>query len=111
MCGLTGVRLQLAVPPVQYERIVRAGFCGGFVVQWFMVATVRTLGLSPAVAVFSLFSFLPEQVEFHALKPLYDIICMLQLVNVAMDTVTVTMTMQLLPMHCNICIGTHTDSG
>ena len=41
MCGLTGVRLQLAVPPVQYEgRIVETGFCGGFVAQWFMAATV-----------------------------------------------------------------------
>ena len=34
LCGLIGVRLQLAVPPVQYERrIVEAGFCGGFVAQ------------------------------------------------------------------------------
>ena len=45
LCGLTGVRLQLAVPPVQYERrIVRAGFCGGFVAQWFMTDTVRHPG-------------------------------------------------------------------
>ena len=35
LCGLAGVRLQLAVPPVQYERgIVEAGFCGGFVAWW-----------------------------------------------------------------------------
>ena len=45
LCGLTGVRLQLAVPPVQYERrIVEAGFCGGFVAQWFMAALVRHPG-------------------------------------------------------------------
>ena len=44
-CGLAGVRLQSAVPPVQYERrIVEAGFCGGFVAQWFMVALVRHPG-------------------------------------------------------------------
>ena len=42
LCGLTSVRLQLAVPPVQYERrIVEAGFCGGFAAQWFMAALVR----------------------------------------------------------------------
>ena len=45
LCGLTGVRLQLAVPPVQYgRRIVEAGFCGGFVAQWFMEALVRHPG-------------------------------------------------------------------
>ena len=31
--------------PVQYERrIVEAGFCGGFVAQWFMAALVRHPG-------------------------------------------------------------------
>ena len=51
LCGLTGVRLQLAVPPVQYKRrIVRAGFCGGFVAQWLW------LGVRPAVAGFFPFS-------------------------------------------------------
>ena len=45
---------------------MEAGFCGGFVAQWFMSALVpNTLGLSPAVASFSLFSFLSQQVEFH----------------------------------------------
>ena len=39
LCGLAGVRLQLAVPLVQYERrIAEAGFCDGFVAQWFMAA-------------------------------------------------------------------------
>ena len=32
-------------------------------------------------------------------------------VHVAMDTGTVTMTTQLLPMHRDMYIGTHTDSG
>ena len=45
LCGLAGVKRQLAVPPVQYERrIVEAGFCGGFVAQWFMAALVRHPG-------------------------------------------------------------------
>ena len=45
LCGLSGVRLQLAVPPVQFERrIVEAGFCGGFVAQCFMAALVRHPG-------------------------------------------------------------------
>ena len=44
-CGLASVRLQLAVPPVQYgRRIVEAGFCGGFVAQWFIAALVRHPG-------------------------------------------------------------------
>ena len=38
---------------------MEAGFCGGFVAQWFMTALVRHLGSSPAGASFSLFSFLP----------------------------------------------------
>ena len=34
LCGLAGVRRQLAIPPVQYERIiVEAGFCGGIMAQ------------------------------------------------------------------------------
>ena len=45
LCGLAGVRLQLAVPAVQYERrIVEAAFCGGFVAQWFMAALVKHPG-------------------------------------------------------------------
>ena len=41
LCGLAGVRLQLAVPPVQYERrIVEAGFCGGFVAPWLRGSVV-----------------------------------------------------------------------
>ena len=45
---------------------MEAGFCGGFVAQWFMAAIQSdTLGLSPAVAGFSLFSFLSQQAEFH----------------------------------------------
>ena len=51
--------LQLAVPPVQYERRnARAVFCGGF------MATVRHPGFNSCNRQFSLFSFLPEQVEF-----------------------------------------------
>ena len=68
LCGLAGVRLQLAVPPVQYERrIVKAGFCGGFVAQWFMAALVRHPGFESrtAVAGFSLFSFLSQQAGFQ----------------------------------------------
>ena len=45
VCGLACVSLQLTEPPVQYERRnVEAGFCGGFVAQWFMVALVRHPG-------------------------------------------------------------------
>ena len=44
---------------------MRAGFCGSFVAQWFWRLQSDTLGSSPAVADFSLFSFLPEQVEFR----------------------------------------------
>ena len=66
LCGLTGVRLQLAVLPVQYERrIVRAGFCGGFMAQWFMAATVRHPGFESRSYRFLLFFFLPKQVEFQ----------------------------------------------
>ena len=67
LCGLTGVRLQLAVPPVQYERrIVRAGFCGGFMAQWLWRLYSQTPWvLSSAVAGFSFFSFPPKQVEFR----------------------------------------------
>ena len=42
-----------------------AGFCGGFVAQWLWRLQSDTLGSSPAVAGFSLFSFLPEQVDFQ----------------------------------------------
>ena len=56
-CGLAGVRLQLAVPPVQYEkRIVEAVFCGGFVAQWFMAALVRQPGFQSCSCQF--FTFL-----------------------------------------------------
>ena len=66
MNGLTGMRLQLAVPPVQYERkIVEAGFCGGFVAQWFMVALVRHPGFESRSCQFSLFSFLSQQAGFQ----------------------------------------------
>ena len=44
---------------------MEAGFCGGFVAQWLWRLLSDTLGSSPAVAGFSLFSFLPEQVEFQ----------------------------------------------
>ena len=44
---------------------MRAGFCGGFVAQWLWRPQPDTLGSSPAVDCFSLFSFLPEQVEFQ----------------------------------------------
>ena len=55
--GLAGVRLQLAVPPVQYEkRIVEAGFCGGFVAQWFMAALVRHPGFESRSCRFICFS-------------------------------------------------------
>ena len=66
LCGLTGVRLQLAVPPVQYEkRIVEACFCGGFVAQWFMVALVRHPGSESCSFRYSLFSLLSQQAGFH----------------------------------------------
>ena len=65
LCGLTGVRLQLAVLPVQYERrIVRAGFCGSFMPQWLWQLQSDTLGSSLVVTSFLLFSFLPGQVDF-----------------------------------------------
>ena len=55
--GLTGVRLQLTIPLVQYERrIVEAGFCGGFVAQWFMAALVRHPGFKSCSCQF--FAFL-----------------------------------------------------
>ena len=59
LCGLAGVRLQLAVPPVQYERrSVGDGFCGGFVTQrftygsfsqtpWFQVLQLPVFHFSP----------------------------------------------------------------
>ena len=60
----TGVRLQLAVPPVQYERrVVEAGFCGGFVAQWFMTALVRHPGFESAVAGFRFFPFSPSRLN------------------------------------------------
>ena len=66
LCGLAGVRLQLAVPLVQYERrIGRAGCCGGFMAQWLWWLQSDTLGSSPTVVGFSLFSFLLKQVEFQ----------------------------------------------
>ena len=37
------------------RRIGRAGCCGGFLTQWLWWLQSDTLGLSPAVAVFSLF--------------------------------------------------------
>ena len=44
---------------------MRAGFCGGFVAQWLWRLQSDTLDSSRAVAVFSLFSFLSEQVGFR----------------------------------------------
>ena len=41
------------------------GCCGGFVARWLWELQSDTLGLSPAVAGFFLFSFLPEQGEFQ----------------------------------------------
>ena len=42
------------------------GFCGDIVAQWFMAETVRHPGFdSHSYQFFLLFSFLPEQVEFH----------------------------------------------
>ena len=54
--GLADMRLQLAVPPVQYERrIVEAGFCGGFMAQWFMAASVKHPGFESCSCRFSAF--------------------------------------------------------
>ena len=65
-CGLTSVRLQLAVPPVQYEWIIeRAGCCGGFVAQWLWWLQSDTLGSSSTIAGFSHFSFPLKQVGFQ----------------------------------------------
>ena len=51
---------------MQYEmRIGKAGCCGGSMAQWLWRLQSRTLGSNPTVASFSLFSFLPEQVEFQ----------------------------------------------
>ena len=44
---------------------MRAGFCGGFMAQWLWRLQSDTVGSSPAVAHISLFSYLPEQVEFQ----------------------------------------------
>ena len=44
---------------------MEAGFCGGFVAQWFMATTVRQPGFESHSCRFSLFSFLLEQVEFQ----------------------------------------------
>ena len=44
---------------------MRAVFCGGFVAQWFMAATVRHTGLKSRSCWFFAFSFLSKQVEFH----------------------------------------------
>ena len=58
LCGLTGVRLQLAVPLVQYERrIGKAGCCGGYMGQCLWLLQSDTMGLTPAVAAFSLSPF------------------------------------------------------
>ena len=60
LCGLPDVRLQLAVPPVQYERrIVEAGFCGGFLTHWFMVALVRHPGFESCSCRFFAFLLSP----------------------------------------------------
>ena len=50
---------------------MEAGFCGGFVAQWFMAALVRHPGFESTVAGFSLFSFLSQQAEFHLTFVLY----------------------------------------
>ena len=47
---------------------MEAGFCGGFVAQYIMAATVDTLVPRPTVAVFFLFSFLPKQVQFQRIQ-------------------------------------------
>ena len=66
LCGLAGVRLQLAVPPVQYERrIVEAGFCGGFVAQWFMAALVRHPGFKSRSCCFFAFLLFSQQAGFQ----------------------------------------------
>ena len=46
---------------------MEAGFYGGFVAQWSMVALVRHPGSSPTVAGFSLFFFLSQQAGFPGL--------------------------------------------
>ena len=43
----------------------RAGFCGGFMAQWFMAALVRHPGFESRSCQFSLFSFFSQQAEFH----------------------------------------------
>ena len=47
------------------RRIGRAGCCGGLVAQWLWRLQSDTLGSSPAVAVFSLFSFLSKWIGFQ----------------------------------------------
>ena len=60
LCGLASVRLQMAVPPVQYGRIVRVVFCGGFVAQWFMAAAVKHPGFESCSCHFFAFLLSPR---------------------------------------------------
>ena len=65
MCGLTGERLQLAVPPVSIKGELRkAGCCGG---SWHSGygGYSQTPRLESSAACFSLLSFLSKQVVFH----------------------------------------------
>ena len=57
---------------------MEAGFCGGFVAQWFMAALVRHPGFESRSCQFSAFSFLPEQVEFHLNLRILDYSCTFQ---------------------------------
>ena len=73
LCGLIDVRLQLAVPLVQYERrIVRAGCCGGFVAKWLWRLQSNTLGLSPAVASFFSSPFSPSRLSSNETSITYS---------------------------------------
>ena len=62
LCGLTGVRLQVAEPPVQNEsRIVRASYqIGGFVAQYFMVVSVGHLEFESSSCQFFTFLLSPQ---------------------------------------------------
>ena len=58
MCGLTGARLQVAVPPVQYERrIERDWLLWRLMAQWLWLLQPDTLSSSPSA----------DQVVFHTL--------------------------------------------
>ena len=44
---------------------MEAGFCGGFVAQWFMAALVGHPGFKSHSCLFFAFSFLSKQAEFQ----------------------------------------------